>query len=72
MFKALVGGKKLVRTHCKLLCRGTSAENRCHEVQTYNLDRAKPSGSIKMHVNISGREKVDDTLLRAGYSEEPF
>ena len=33
-------------------------------MQTYNLNRAAPSGCIKMHVINTGQEKVDDVLLR--------
>jgi hypothetical protein len=52
------------RSHSKLLCCGTSAENCNHNVQTYNLNRATPPGWIKMHVINKGQEREDDVLLR--------
>ena len=52
------------RSQSKLLYCGTSAENCHHKVETYNLNRATPSGCIKMHVINTGQEKEDDVLLR--------
>jgi hypothetical protein len=58
MFKASQQNRP--RYQRKLLCCGTPFENRCHDnAQTCNLNQATQSGSIKMHLNNRGPEKVD-------------